>query len=201
MKRLLIRLGFGIALFFVVFVIFNFGYFKSNFVYYFLTDKISHEPFDIPQDLKDNPKTYPANTLAIPKLGIEAPIIYVEQENEPSFQEALASGVGHYPGTAEPGMLGNVFIFGHSSDLTWAKGEYKTVFALLTKLERGDFIILSDKQGNSFVYYVIDMFSVTRDDISILDQGDGTRRLLTLQTSYPVGTALRRWIIRAEILK
>jgi sortase A len=196
-----IRLAIGVALCLVVFLFLNIKFFWDNSVYYVLPQKTEHKPFNIPDETKENPKEYPPNTLAIPKFGIEAPIIYAKEENEQSFQSALQKGVGHYPGTAEPGMPGNVFIFGHSSDLPWAKGEYKTIFALLTKMNRGDIIILSDKEGNSFAYHVIDARSVSKNDTSILSQGDKKRSLLTLQTSYPLGTALRRWIVRAEILQ
>ena len=74
------------------------------------------------------------NILVIETLDIKAPIIFAEEANEETFQKSLENGVVHYPGTAKIGQKGNPYIFGHSSDYIWKKGEYKTVFALLPKI-------------------------------------------------------------------
>ncbi len=140
-----------------------------------------------------------ANFLKIPSLGIEAPIVYVSEKNEVAYQKALLDGVAHYPDTAEPGQFGNTYIFGHSSDYLWGKGKYKTVFATLPKIHIGDEIAVSDKDGNKFVYKTIESKKVAAGDLSVLDQFGKTRKLLTLQTSYPIGTALARWVVVAEL--
>lgn len=137
------------------------------------------------------------NVLEIPSLGITAPIIYVDQINEPTFQEALIDGVVHYPGTANPGEFGNVYIFGHSSDFAFSKGKYKTVFALLPQIEQGAEIKVSGPDGTIFTYVVTDQFVANKDDVHLLEQGGRTQKQLTLQTSYPLGTALKRYIVIA----
>jgi sortase A len=142
-----------------------------------------------------------SSTLWIPSLGIEAPVVEPASADERAYQEALRDGVVHFPGTAAPGEPGNVYLFGHSSDYVWAKGRFKTVFALLTSIEAGDLVTLSDAAGRPFRYRVTGTKVVAPDDLSVLDQGDGSRRLLTLQTSYPLGTALRRFIVLAELVE
>lgn len=139
------------------------------------------------------------NMLIIPSLGISAPIQYVEQTDEESFQSALASGVVHYPGTAEIGQYGNPYIFGHSSDYVWAKGEYKTVFALLPRIKEGDEIIASDKEGNKFVYTVTDIKIASPKDKHYIDTKTTDEKFLTVQTSWPVGTALKRFLAIAKL--
>lgn len=138
--------------------------------------------------------------LSIPTLGIEAPIVYVTEKSEEAYQAGLHNGVVHYPGTALPGEFGNVYIFGHSSDLVWVQGNYKTVFALLPKIQLGDEIRVSNDQGEVFTYIVTDTMIVNPSDTSVLDQFEYTQQLLTVQTSYPIGTALKRFIVRAELL-
>jgi sortase A len=139
------------------------------------------------------------DTLWIPKLDLEAPIVYVTERNEPAYQAALKRGVGHFPGTAIPGRVGNVYIFGHSSDYSWADGDYKTVFALLPQLDIGDRITASDRQGRAFDYVVTETKVVAPKDLSVLQAPDSQKRMLTLQTSYPLGTALRRYLVIAEL--
>lgn len=145
-------------------------------------------------------QTVRANYLWVPSLGIEAPVVYTTEANEKAFQAALATGVVHFPETAKPGEFGNVYIFGHSSDYAWSKGAYKTVFALLTKIQPGAEILLSDQEGNLFTYKVKEAFVAGPKDVKYLSQEGYNKKLLTLQTSYPLGTALKRYIVRAEIV-
>ncbi|TSA44889.1 sortase [bacterium] len=139
------------------------------------------------------------NFLSIPSLGIKAPIVYAQEAAEPVFQESLKHGVVHYPGTAKPGKMGNAYIFGHSSDLPWNAGDFKGVFALLPKTKAGQEIIITDQQGNRFIYKVVETRVVSADDVSVLDQRQYADKYLTLQTSYPLGTFLKRFIVIAKI--
>lgn len=136
--------------------------------------------------------------LRIPNLDIESPIVYVEERKEAAYQKALRDGVAHFPGTAAPGRPGNVYLFGHSSDFPLSPGDYKTIFAALPDIRVGDAIYLTDPDGNAFRYLATGMRIVAPDDLSVLEQGEKPKRMLTLQTSYPIGTALRRFIVTAE---
>ena len=139
------------------------------------------------------------NTLTIRDLGIVAPVIYINEKTETAYQAALQQGVVHYPGTAQPGEFGNAYIFGHSSDYAWAPGNYKTVFAKLPQIKAGTEIRVTDASGAMFRYKVIETKVVWPRDLSVLDQYNYERKMLTLQTSYPLGTALQRFIVVAEL--
>jgi len=148
--------------------------------------------------------TPPDNRLIIPKLNKNIPIIDTDPANlatadintlEDAFQEDLKNGVIHFPGTANPGEPGNVFITGHSSYYLWDDGRYKDVFARLNKLAVGDDIVVYYNQ-QKYTYKVREKREVKKDDISILEQGD--EKILTLMTCTPVGTNLRRLVIVAE---
>ncbi len=140
------------------------------------------------------------NRLFIPALNLSLPVVLESTANETAFQKALQNGVVHYPGTAEAGEQGNVYIFGHSSDYIWSKGDYKSAFALLPKIEIGDKILLTNGQGNLFVYIVTETFVASPKDTYLLKQ-DPSKHELTLQTSYPLGTALKRFIVKAQLEK
>lgn len=178
-----------------VFVVLNFGYFWANLEFFMhppkpvVSQTVAHV---VPQ-----PNIAP-NNLIIASLGITAPVQYATATGETAFQAALVNGPTHYPGTANPGAFGNCYIFGHSSDFIWSKGHYKNVFAVLPNIKIGASIIISDQQGKPFTYIVTASHEVAANDLSVLNQ-DYSKKLLTLQTSYPVGTALARWVVVAEI--
>jgi sortase A len=189
-KKILILLGVCVA----VFIFLDFGYLWAN-VKFFLYRPSSTPFVNVPvANLKIQP-----NLLIIGSLGLEVPIQYPTIAGEAAFQAALLDGVAHYPGTANPGELGNCYIFGHSSDFIWSKGNYKNIFAVLPQIQNGAQIFVSDQQGNEFNYTVIASHEVAADNLQVLSQQNYQKKLLTLQTSYPVGTALARWVVLAEI--
>ncbi|MEZ4180501.1 MAG: sortase [Candidatus Doudnabacteria bacterium] len=141
------------------------------------------------------------NQIWIPSLAVKAPIQYVDQATELVFQEALQEGVVQYPNTAPVGEIGNTYIFGHSSDFTFAKGDYKTVFALLPEIKINDEIYISNEQGAVFEYRVFEQFVALNTDTFLLDQDTNGQAILTLQTSYPIGTALKRYIVKSHLIE
>jgi len=144
--------------------------------------------------------TAAASTLTIESLGLSVPVVYVTDATEEAFQAGLKNGVVHYPGTANPGQFGNVYIFGHSSDYWWSDGHFKTVFAILPQIKLGADIVLTSAQGQAFTYRVFDAKVVAATDTAYLDQRGYQRKLLTLQTSWPIGTALKRYVVLAELV-
>lgn len=139
--------------------------------------------------------------LFIPRLDIHAPIIFATVSEENHFQRALQDGVVHFPGTAMPGELGNAYIFGHSSDYPWSFGSFKTVFALLPKITMDDVIEITDTYGQTLSFRVIETKIVSPKDLSVLNQREHKDALLTLQTSYPLGTALQRFIVVSKLVQ
>lgn len=147
----------------------------------------------------------PDDRLVIPKLGKNVPIVHTDEgaliaqkwdELEQTIQRDLERGVVHYPGTANPGEKGNVFITGHSSYYAWSPGNYKSVFALLDQLVVGDHIIVYHK-GEKYVYVATTVEVVPPSRTDVLSQPTEAS-ILTLMTCTPVGTAKDRLIIRFD---
>lgn len=132
--------------------------------------------------------------LIIPKIGVHAPIIFATSDAEWAIQLDLRQGTVHYDHTANPGQNGNSVIFGHSSGLLWAPGNYKFVFTLLNKVTTGDTIIL-DYNGTRYIYRVSSTHVVPPTDMSILSPT--STPVLTLVTCTPVGTSQNRLVVRA----
>jgi LPXTG-site transpeptidase (sortase) family protein len=173
-----------------LFLLLNVQYFWTNIVYTLNKPEKEQTPAT---------EVIEPNILKVPGLNIQAPIQYVDTVSEDVFQKALIDGVVHFPNTAKPGEWGNTYIFGHSSDYAWSKGNYKTVFALLPRIQIGERITVSDSSGKPFTYVVTKTFVVSPNNSEVLDQFGYQKKMLTLQTSYPVGTALKRFIVQAEL--
>jgi LPXTG-site transpeptidase (sortase) family protein len=181
----------------VGFVLLNFDYFSQQIRYSVNRTFVTEAQREIRRD-EQNIALGP-NELYIPTLDIRAPIILIDSVGEEVFQSALEKGVVLYPGTAPVGSVGNSYIFGHSSDYVLAKGDYKTVFALLPKIEIGAEILVTNERGEKFEYKVYDKFVAQKTATYLLDQDTKGKKILTLQTSYPIGTALQRYIVKAEL--
>ena len=99
-----------------------------------------------------------------------------------------------------PGEFGNVAIFGHSTlPQLYSETDYKTIFTYLPSLEKGDKILIQvgDLQ---YVYEVFDMFVVSPDKISVLDQKYDAS-YVTLITCVPPGTWWKRLVVRAKLVQ
>lgn len=175
-----------------LYAVLNWGYLWKNIDYY----------LNPPSETPSTPiSTDEPNKIWINSLNIEAPLVESVQNNEKGFQDALALGVVHYPGTAQPGQVGNVYLFGHSSDFPNKPGNYKNVFALLPKIKVGSEILVSDDKGQVFKYVAFATKVIKPTEVQYINpELKPGERMLTVQTSYPVGTALKRFIVQA-ILK
>jgi LPXTG-site transpeptidase (sortase) family protein len=138
-------------------------------------------------------ETIPAgDSLLVPKIAVNAPIVFSNSYSEKVIDADLQKGVVHYFNTANPGEVGNVFITGHSSNYWWNKGKYNYVFANLNRLEIGDQAKIY-YQGNKYLYQVTGKKTVEPSDLTVLAQTDSPT--MTLMTCTPPGTNWKRLII------
>lgn len=135
------------------------------------------------------------NHLYIPKLNINAPIMWNVPEEK--MIDELSNGVVHFAGSQVPGEDGNVFLTGHSSYYWWSKSKYKTVFALLPQMKSGDTIILTHN-NEVYIYQVTKTMTVDPLNIAIIAPSD--KEEVTLMTCVPVGTAISRFVVKAELI-
>ncbi|MBP7670814.1 class D sortase [Candidatus Gracilibacteria bacterium] len=154
-----------------------------------------------PLDLEITPLE---NRLVVPRINQNIPIVRVSSESlikrdfgalEGEMQKALQDGVVHYPGTSLPGQRGNTVITGHSSYFPWDPGRFKDVFALLHDVVVGDKIVVYYKQ-TKYTYEISDIEVVLPEEIDVLKQTPSDQ--LTLITCTPVGTNLKRLIVKAK---
>jgi sortase A len=119
--------------------------------------------------------------LEIPRLNLSVMV------REGADERTLRRAVGHIPGTALPGKLGNVGLAGHRD----------TFFRALQNIREDDAIEFQTT-GGTYRYIVKSTKIVTPRDVSVLAASGGEN--LTLVTCYPfyyVGSAPKRFIVRA----
>jgi sortase A len=131
-------------------------------------------------------------SLSIPKLRIKNAIV---RDDHTDLKESLI----HYPGTAQPGDLGNGVIFGHSVlPQFFNPNNYHTIFSTLHTLEVGDEFTIAAGPA-TYTYKITLMYVTTPEDLTPLAQSYGARTI-TLITCTPPGTYLKRLIIKATLI-
>jgi len=119
--------------------------------------------------------------LQIPRLKLSVMV------REGADERTLSRAVGHIPGTALPGKMGNVGLAGHRD----------TFFRALRDIREDDAIEFETTHG-AYRYVVKSTKIVGPRDVSVLAASGGEN--LTLVTCYPfyyVGSAPNRFIVRA----
>jgi sortase A len=122
--------------------------------------------------------------LEIPRLNLAVMV------REGADESTLSRAVGHIPGTALPGNVGNVGLAGHRD----------TFFRALRNIRADDTIELETTAG-TYRYVVKSTRIVTPRDVSVLQASGG--ETLTLVTCYPfyyVGSAPKRFIVHAALM-
>ena len=120
--------------------------------------------------------------IEIPRLGVSVVI------RAGSDARTLRLAVGHIPGTALPGEIGNIGLAGHRD----------TFFRRLRDIRPDDEIRIVTTEG-TFAFRVEDTIVVNPKDVWVLDATPSST--LTLVTCYPFtffGSAPQRFIVRAR---
>lgn len=137
--------------------------------------------------------------MIIPKINVDAPVVYGIGPDYKSQMTAMEKGIAHFsiPGAnAVPGQAGNAVFAAHSSNDAFARGDYKFVFAQNEKLTQGD-IIYMNFEGKRYTYSVTRTEVVLPTEVSRV-QLDTNVPTLTLVSCVPLGTAEKRLLIFAE---
>ena len=200
-----------IFLFFAVSITMNWGTVKGIFEYQNIYGSVinsfyaqeTKEPevqekivMKVPEVELNEPKNIEKlNNIKIPKIGITAPIIFVESNDEKVFEKALKNGVVHYPESVLPGENGKTVILGHSAPSGWPKINYDWVFSRLNELDTGDevFIYFENKE---YRYLVFDKTFLNQGEEILLTNSESVVMLLSC---WPPGVNQRRIAVQAEL--
>ena len=105
--------------------------------------------------------------LSIEALALELPVIAEVSD------AALEVAPCLYAGPSSPEYDGNIVVTGHNY-------RNDAHFGRLDELKEGDIVLLTDRYGEAFRYEVYDMETIAPDEVSALEDYEGTRALSLL---------------------
>jgi LPXTG-site transpeptidase (sortase) family protein len=168
----------------------TFGFLALGYTSYIFVDARAYQAIEESKfsNRRATPGPHPVATgdaigeMKIPRIGLES--IVVQGESARILQRA----VGHLAETAMPGEPGNVALAGHRDGF----------FRPLKDIQVGDAISLGTL-GGEFVYRVESTEVVWPSDVRVLQAtGENTLTLVTCYPFYYVGSAPKRFIVRAR---
>jgi sortase A len=133
--------------------------------------------------------------VRIPRFGAG----YARPVLEGDDRDTLIRGLGHYPGTALPGQVGNFAVAGHRTT-------YGRPLHNVDLLQKGDFIVVETKAG--YLVYAVDRHVIVTprqvEVIAPVPQQPGaqpTQAWMTMTTCEPKFSARQRWVVFARLVK
>ena len=123
-------------------------------------------------------------TISVPQIRLSAPLIEGVEDRD------LRRGVGHVPGSAQSGGLGNMVLAAHRD----------TVFRPLRSIQKGMDIQVKGAEG-TFHYHVDSLQVVAPNRLDVLEISNQPE--VTLITCYPfnfIGSAPMRFIVKAHLV-
>ncbi|MBM3188846.1 MAG: sortase [Chloroflexi bacterium] len=137
----------------------------------------------VPLSAPPTPGPKAPRRMVIPKLGVDAPVI------EGDDWEDLKKGIGHRPGTADPGEPNNMVVSAHN-DI------YGEIFRDLVKLEVGDEVLVYTDEG-AYRYVVNSVEIVSPTKVEVMDPTEYP--VLTMITCYPYLLNTHRVVATADL--
>lgn len=195
MKRFVQFLLYFVIFCLIFYYVFNWKAFYSQFKYRYLRSyfKKSAEMANVGET-----KSVAGDFLIIPKIALKAPLVFSKSDSEEEIQKNLKNGVVLYPEESFLKQKGVAVITGHSS-FGMTKGKYAAVFSLLDKLKKGDefSVYFQNKEYKYRVSGSKIIGSEETDEVFKEKKEEG----LVLLTCWPIGTTLKRLIVKAELIK
>ncbi len=145
----------------------------------------------IPQNKGEEPLR-----IVISAIGVDSPIRNIASTDVEVLDEELKKGVVRYPGSGLAGQ-GNMFLFGHGSNLAVVNNKAYKVFTDINKLEKGDLIKIIGK-NKSYIYSVRKVTLTTAAKVLVVF--DTSRTLLTLSTCNTFGAKEDRYIVESDFV-
>lgn len=146
---------------------------------------------------KQSDSTDKEDSILIPKIQVEAPIVFVDSTLPENFTEPLKRGVVHFP-SALPGQEGQTIILGHSAPAGMPKINYNWVFSELHRLEIGDeiYVFFNNRR---YRYEVEEKtFLQSGQEVPSIISGDSLSELVLI-SCWPPGIDHKRIAVQAKI--
>jgi sortase A len=157
-------------------------------------------PTPTPQQVEEasGPRRYDLPRGAVMGLTVKALELYDVPVFDSDGAWALENGVSHEPETSMPWSRSkqrNVYLQGHR--FGWLGTGSHLVFYHLNRLDRGDEVLLKNRDGKKYTYRVTETFVVEPNDSWVMGRVRD-RDIVTLQTCTPIPEFDKRLIVRAD---
>jgi LPXTG-site transpeptidase (sortase) family protein len=133
--------------------------------------------------------------MRIPRFGAD----FARPVLQGTDHDTLTKGIGHYPGTAFPGQVGNFAVAGHRTT-------YGKPFSDIDLLQKGDVIVVETKA--SYIVYAVDRHVIVTPDkvevIAPVPQHPGAKpsqAWMTMTACHPRFSANQRYVVFAKLVK
>ena len=197
LKEIKLFLGIFIIIFVIVFTTFNGRSFYDQIKYTFRIGIERIDKFMATLPIGENKIYNVADSIVIPKINVNAPIVFPEGADDKQVFAELVNGAVHYPASVKPGEAGSSIILGHSSAYPWYQGLYGSVFSLLNRLDEGDEVIVFYKK-HKYTYKITHKQVVNKNAL-VAEQSDQPQ--IVLLSCWPVGTTWNRMMITGELME
>ncbi|MBM3205999.1 MAG: class E sortase [Candidatus Staskawiczbacteria bacterium] len=144
------------------------------------------------------PHTGKSNSIQLPQIGIEAPIVIGQSTDNTILTKDLDKGTVLYPGSVLPGQSGQVVVLGHSAPPNWPKIKYDWVFSDLNNLNSGDKVIVNFN-NRQYTYTIIKKEIVKKGSEVSIEEFDPKDNILTLISCWPPGKNYERIVVQAVL--
>lgn len=134
--------------------------------------------------------------IVISAIGVDSPVRNPDTTDVDALDAELTKGVVRYPGSGLAGV-GNMFLFGHGSNLAVVNNKAYKVFTKIKDLKQGDQIRIIG-QKKQYIYAVRKVTLTTAD--KVLVSFDTSRTLLTLSTCDTFGAKEDRYVVESELI-
>lgn len=136
--------------------------------------------------------------IAIPKIGVDTPVVNPETRDTGVLDRALLEGVVRYHGSGGLDDESNMFLFGHSTGYSTVRNQAFKAFNRLGELQIGDMI--SVDSGDMEYRYKVSSISHVDSDQALVELKTG-KKMLTLSTCDSFGEKNDRFVVQAEFLQ
>lgn len=136
--------------------------------------------------------------IIIDSVGIDSVILNPESNNISVLDEALRSGVVHYPGSGLLSDTSNMFLFGHSSHLPIVYNPAYQLFNNLEKVQVGADIVIRS-ESHKYIYRVSKVSLVDAKE-ALVELSD-KKKMLTLSTCNSFGETSERYVVEADFVR
>ena len=144
------------------------------------------------------PFTEKPDSIEIPKIEVETPLVFIESKENRDYQAVLKKGAVHYSGSALPGENGQTIVLGHSAPSFWPKKNYNWIFRRLDRLEAGDEIIIN-YQNRQYRYLVYEKLFLNPGDEIPRGGLTNSENVLFLISCWPPETGQKRIVVQSRL--